>query len=80
MFHLLLPLTDYNRGGSVESICWFYLLFHSDVIYGLVAVTYFVKSCAEIHNQAVSLFTTVNVFSYIIYKRFGVRVMVATIT
>jgi hypothetical protein len=31
-------------------------------------VTYFVKGFAETHNQAVSLFTTVKVFSYIIYK------------
>jgi hypothetical protein len=36
MFHLLLLLTDFDRGGSFESICWFCLLFHSDVIYGLV--------------------------------------------
>jgi hypothetical protein len=36
MFHLLLPLTDFDRRGSFESICWFCLLFHSDVIYGLV--------------------------------------------
>jgi hypothetical protein len=68
MSHLLLLLTDYDHGGSLESFCWFYLLFHSGVIYGLVGCDILVKNFAEIHNQAVSLFTTVKVSNYIIYK------------
>jgi hypothetical protein len=52
MSHLLLLLTDYDHGGSLASFCWFYLLFHSGVIYRFVGCIPPLKADGILHQDS----------------------------